>query len=482
MSSVKELAFLDAMAEAELVRHREVSPAELVETAIERIDRVNPELNAVIRPLYDQARSTAKSDLPDGPFKGVPLLLKDLVATYAGVPMMGGSKFLENFVPDEDSELVKRYKRAGFVILGKTNTPEFGLAPTTEPEFTGVSCNPWNTGHITGGSSGGSAAAVASGMVSVAHGNDGGGSIRIPASCCGLFGLKPTRGRNTLGPAVGDIMGGLVCEHVLTRSVRDSAAILDATAGPMPGDPYYPPPPERPYLEEVGADPGRLRVAFTTSPMSASTVHSDCVDAVTDTAALCAELGHEVEEAGADLDGDTISQAFIALFAAGCTWSMDMAAELTGQTAKPELVEPATWALYQMGKAISASDYLTSWAFLQQASRSVGRFFEDHDVWLTPTLGEPPLPLGTLAPAEGNPLAGFFRAAEFVPFTPLCNFTGQPAASMPLHWNGQGLPIGTHVIGRYGDEATLFRLAAQLEEARPWAHRRPSVSVLSDGA
>jgi amidase len=270
---MNDIAFLDATAQAELVRTKQVKPAELLDAAIERIERINPQLNAVITPMYEEARRVSESNLPNGPFTGVPFLLKDLGAGYAGVRQAQGSEYLKDFVSPFDSELTSRYKRAGLVIAGKTNTPEFGLVPTTEPRLFGATRNPWDTGHSVGGSSGGSAAAVAAGIVPMAHANDGGGSIRIPASCCGLFGLKPSRARVPLGPLLGDMMGGLVCEHAVTRSVRDSAALLDATAGPEVGDPYYAPPQERPYVKEVGADPGKLRIAFTTRNATGTPLH-----------------------------------------------------------------------------------------------------------------------------------------------------------------------------------------------------------------
>ena len=472
-----ELVSLDATGQADLVRTKQVTPLELVEAAIERIERVNPQLNVVVTPMFDQARAAAKGQLPDGPFQGVPYLLKDLIATYAGVRMASGSAFLRDFVPDHDSELVVRLKRAGLIIVGKTNTPEFGILPTTEPRLFGPARNPWNTGRTTGGSSGGSAAAVAAGIVPAAHGNDGGGSIRIPASCCGVFGLKPTRARNPLGPDLGDVMGGLVVEHALTRSVRDSAALLDATAGPDVGDPYCAPLPARPFLQEVGAPAGRLRIAFSTATATGVKLHPDCVAAVKDAARLCADLGHTVEEAAPNINGGMLTQAFIAVWAAGCAAAIDGLAYLTGRTPVQDQFEVLTWALYQMGRQVTGPQYLLALALLQQISRGVGRFMQTYDVWLTPTLGEPPLPLGALDSPVENPLKALLRAAEFVPFTPLCNITGQPAMSVPLYWNGEGLPVGTHFIGRFGDEATLFRLAAQLESARPWAQRRPPVSA-----
>jgi len=471
MSKLEDLAFLEATAQAELVRSKEVQAIELVEAAIERIERLNPALNAVVTKMYEQARAVATGDIPDGPFAGVPFLLKDLGAPYDGVRMTLGANLLRDFVPSHDSELVARLKRAGLIILGKTNTPEFGLLPTTEPRLFGPCRNPWDTNRTTGGSSGGSAAAVAAGLVPMAHANDGGGSIRIPASCCGLFGLKPTRARNPLGPDFGDLMSGLVIDHAVTRSVRDSAALLDATSGPDLGDPYWAPPPERPFVQEVGADPGRLRIAFTTTAASGVPVHADCVSAVSDAAALCADLGHEVVEAAPAVPGELVSQAFMTVWAAGCTWTID------GIAPNKDQFEPLTWALYEMGLQQNASAYLHAMTRLQMVSRKIAHFFLDYDVLLTPTLSEPPVPLGTFdSPAE-NPLQGMERAEEFVPFTPICNASGQPAMSMPLFWNADHLPVGTHFIGRFGDEATLFRLAAQLEEERPWADRRPRVSA-----
>ncbi|MDI6873433.1 amidase [Candidatus Solincola sp.] len=476
MSLVEETAYLDATAQAELVRKGEVSPAELVEAAIRRVERLNPELNAVVTPMFERALEEAKGKLPEGPFTGVPFLLKDLLAAYRGVRMTFGSAFFEDYVPDFDSELVARLKRAGLVIIGKTNTPEFGILPTTEPHLFGPTRNPWDTGRSTGGSSGGSAAAVAAGMVPAAHANDGGGSIRIPASCCGLFGLKPTRARNPLGPAVGDIISGLVVEHAVTRSVRDSATLLDVTAGPDVGDPYWAPPPSRPFLEEVGADPGRLRIAYTTGEGEAQ-VHPDCMKAVEEAARLCAELGHEVEEKGLGLDVEAITPHFMTLWGAAQAWMADGMADAVGKTPAPEMFEPLTWALIEMGRGFSAAQYLIAVTALQRVARDFARRFQEYDLWLTPTVAEPPPPLGTFDSPPDNPLYGVVRAAAFVPFTPICNITGQPAMNVPLYWNGEGLPVGVHFMARFGEEAVLFRLAAQLEEARPWASRRPPVSA-----
>ncbi len=477
MAKSDELALLDATAQADLVRRKEVKPIELVDAAIERIERLNPLINAVVTPMYEQARAAATGELPEGPFAGVPFLLKDLLASYGGVRMTSGSAFLRDHVPDHDSELVARVKRAGLVTLGKTNTPEFGILPTTEPHLFGPTRNPWDTSRTAGGSSGGSAAAVAAGMVPMAHGNDGGGSIRIPASCCGLFGLKPTRARNPLGPDLGDIMSGLVVEHALTRSVRDSAALLDATSGPDVGDPYWSPPKARPFLQEVGAEPGRLRIAFTTLTAAGASVHPDCVEAVKDAAALCADLGHSVEEAPPVVPTELMARAFMTIWSAGVAHDIDSMAVLTGKTPASGQFEPLTWALYEAGRQQTASGYLLAVTVIQTIARDFGRFFVNYDVHLTPTLGEPPVPLGSFEATPENPLRGYARAGAFVPFTPVCNMTGQPAMSVPLFWNAAGLPIGTHFIGRFGDEATLFKLAAQLEAARPWAGRRPPVSA-----
>jgi amidase len=474
----EELAFLDATSQAALVRRKEVKPIELVDAAIERIECLNPELNAVILPMYEQARETAEGDLPDGPFRGVPFLLKDLGAAYGGVRQTSGTAFAGDFAPDHDSELVVRQKRAGLITLGKTNTPEIGILPTCESRLLGPCRNPWNTERSTGGSSGGSAAAVASGMVALAHANDGGGSIRIPASCCGLFGLKPTRARNPLGPDLGEMMGGFVAEHCVSRSVRDSAALLDATAGPDLGDPYWAPPQERPYLEEVGADPGRLRIAFTTEAPTGVEVHEDCVAAVRDVAKLCEGLGHVVTEATVELNAAMVNEAFTAILATGGTGIFVKGmAMMTGRTPTKEQFEPLTWALYELSQGLNATDYVFALTYLQHVSRTIARFMNDYDVWLTPTLSKPPVPLGWMESRPEEPMGALARAAEYVPFTPGCNFTGQPAMSVPLVWNEEGLPIGTQFIGRFGDEATLFRLASQLEQARPWADKRPPVSA-----
>jgi amidase len=480
MEKLKELTCLDGIAQAELVRAKEVKPIELVEAAIARIESLNPSINAVVTNMFEAAIACAKDEenLPKGPFRGVPYLLKDILGAYAGVPLTSGCAFLREFVPDHDSELVARLKRAGSIILGKTNTPEFGLVATTEPRLFGPTRNPWDLERMTGGSSGGSSAAVASGMVPMAHANDGGGSIRIPASCCGVFGLKPTRARITLAPDFGDIMGGLVAEHAVTRSVRDSAALLDATAGPAPGDPYFAAPPARPFLDEVGANPGRLRVAFTASAVTGTAVHPDCVQATRDAATLCASLGHDVVEDGPKLNGEELVRIFMMVWAAGCAASIDGWSYALHRTPTEDQFEPLTWHLYQIGTHITASSYLLCQSTFQRISRDIGRFMNRYDLLLTPTLAQPPLPLGSFSSPPFDALEVQQRLIAFTPFTPLANITGQPAMSVPLYWNPAGLPIGTQFVSRFGEEATLFRLAAQLESARPWASHWPPVSAL----
>ena len=470
-----DLARLDATAQADLVRRGEVTSIELVDAAIARIERADPELNAVVTPTFERAREIARGELPDGPFRGVPFLLKDLSAAWAGVPMTSGSAFLKDFVAPVDSVLVQRYRAAGLVFLGKTNCAEFGFLPTTEPELFGPTRNPWDVERSAGGSSGGSAAAVASGMVPFAHGNDGGGSIRIPASCCGLVGMKPTRARISHAPLLGDVMGGLVVDHALARSVRDSAALLDATAGPAPGDPYVAPPLARPLLAEVGADPGRLRIAFSAANAIGAPVHPECVRAVEEAAHLCEELGHVVEEDAPALDGAVLYESFLAVWLSGHAWGIEGMARTLGRQPEPEELEPLSWALRAVGREIRAADYLLAVTALQRIAREVAGFFANRDVWLTPTLASPPVPLGTFDRRSTDAMSVFRRASEFVPFTPLFNATGQPAISLPLYWSDDGLPIGVQLAARYGEEATLVRLAAALEEARPWAERTPPV-------
>jgi len=476
MTGLTELASLDAIAQAELVRRREVTPLELLEAAIARVEKVNPAINAVVFRMYDQARAAARAPLPAGPLSGVPFLLKDFLAEYAGVPFTEGTAYLGNYIPAEDSELVRRYKRAGLVFIGKTNTPELAVGPTTEPRLFGPTRNPWDTGRTAGGSSGGAAAAVAAGMVPMAHGNDAGGSIRVPAACCGVFGLKPTRARVPLGPHYGDLISGLVAEHALTRSVRDSAALLDAVSGPDQGDPYWAPPPARPFAAEVAAPAGKLRIAFSTRTITGAEISPQCVAAVEDAASLCAHLGHEVVEAMPKIDAERFFLAFTSVLAAGFTCAIDDWTRRLGRAPTEDLFEPFVWAFTGRGRQITAPQYLLAVQDLQRISRTVAHFFADHDVWLTPMLGEPPVPLGTFAYRPGtDPFELRRKMARFTPFSYFANATGQPAMAVPTYWTPEGLPVGNQYIGRFGDEATLFRLASQIEAERPWAQRHPPV-------
>jgi amidase len=460
---------MDAVGQAQLARSGRASPLELVDAAVARVERLNPELNAVVHSTFDRAREEARRVPGDAPFAGVPFLLKDLVAEQAGTPLREGSRFLEGYVSEADSELVARYRRAGLVSLGKTNTPEFGLLATTEPSLFGPTRNPRAPGRTPGGSSGGAAAAVAAGMVPAAHGNDGGGSIRIPASCCGLFGLKPTRARNPLGPRYGDLFNRLVVEHALTRSVRDSAALLDVSCGPGLGDRYVAPLPARPFLEEVVTDPGPLRIAFSRSTPTGRELHPDCWAALEATVSLCASLGHQLVEKSPPLEGRTVGRAFATLWAAGCSWSVGHWARVTGRRPGRQWLEPLTWELYQRGRRVTADVYVRAVEDVQVAARAVAAFLEEHDLWLTPTLALPPLLLGELDSRDGDTTRPLRRMGEFSPFTHIANLTGHPAMSVPLYRNEAGLPIGTHFLARFGDEATLFRLAGQLERAQGWS-------------
>lgn len=475
-----DAAFLDATAQAELVRTGQASPLELVDAAIERIERVNPQLNAVIHERFEQARAEAQGELPDGPFRGVPYVHKDLDGYGAGDPYYGGTRFLRDhdWRPDHDSYLTAKFRAAGLVCVGRTNTPELGLVPTTEPETYGPSRNPWDTGRSTGGSSGGSAAAVASGMVALGHAGDGGGSIRIPASECGLVGLKPSRGRHSLGPEVGESWGGLVARLAVTRSVRDTAALLDAVQGAMPGDPYTAPPPARPYVDELGADPGSLRIGLRVEPPSIpGDPHPDAVAAVESAAALLESLGHTVEVASpAALDDPDFVQYFINAYNAWVARDLERLGQTVGTPVTSDDVEAGTWALAEAGRLVSATDYLAAVEYMQEFTRHMAQWWADgYDLLLTPTIPEPPPFLGEFSGTPDNPLVGLFRSAEIVPFTAPFNTTGQPAVSLPLHWNADGLPIGVQLVAAYGREDQLVAVSSQLEAAAPWADRRPPV-------
>ena len=475
------MTMIDATEQARLVRDGEASPVELASEAIARIEELNPQLNAVIHPLFDEAREAAADELPDGPFRGVPLLVKDLSCYMAGVPVHEGMRALRDagYRSDHDMVITQRQRRAGFVILCRTNAPELGILPTTEPVAYGPTHNPWDLDRSPGGSSGGSAAAVAAGMVSAAHANDGGGSIRIPASHCGLVGLKPTRARVTLAPDFGDVLYGLVIELAVTRSVRDAAGILEAIHGPAPGDPYAAPPPSRPYTDEVGADPGRLKIGLMTAPPGGQfETHPECVAAAEQAAALLEELGHGVERSyPPDMDDPNLVANFLVRWSAGVDWNLKYWSAAIGRELGPDDVEPTTWALAEQGRTHSAGELLLAIEEAQKGSRQIASWWSDDgfDLLLTPTCAEPPPRLGEHDAPPDNPLAPIVRATPFAVFTAGFNTTGQPAISLPLHVTADGLPVGVQLVGAFGREDVLLRIAAQIEEARPWADRTPPV-------
>ena len=479
-----DLAGLDALAQAELVQRGEVTSLELVEAAIARIDALNPRLNAVVARVDDAARAEAaaadaarsrRSRGPGGgPLAGVPFLVKDLGTAMAGVPETMGSRALRDHRPTSDAPLIASYRRAGLIIVGRTNTPEFGNHSTTEPVLFGPTRNPWQTELSTGGSSGGSAAAVASGMVPAAQGGDGAGSLRIPASCCGVFALKPSRGRVSRAPA-GEEIGGLNTRHAISWTVRDNAALLDAVAGAAPGDPYSAPPPARPFLDEAGRDPGRLRIGWTARPTIDAPVDPECVVAVREAADLLASLGHEVDEAAPEFDGEVIVNPLLDVWAVGNLEDARFCEQVLGRPLEPDELEVTTWELVEHGRTRSAIDLAEAVAAFGRASRAIGPFFETYDVWLTPTLARLPERLGVLNRSYGGALAWQRMDSSFNPWNPIANITGRPAMSLPLHQTVDNIPVGVLATGRYGDEATLFRLAAQLEAVRPWAGRRPPI-------
>jgi amidase len=473
-----DFAALDATAQAELVRTGEASPAELVDAAIARAEALNPELNAIIHPFYEEASAAAKGELPDGPFRGVPFVLKDLGAGLAGQPLHMGLRPLKeaDFRLPVDTYLGARFRDAGFVTIGKANTPEMGILPTTEPDLYGPTRNPWNTGHSTGGSSGGSAASVASGIVPVAHANDGGGSIRIPASECGLVGLKPTRQRISEGPLIGDNMSGLTVELVVSKSVRDTAAILDAVHGPAPGDPYVAPPPSRPYVEELEADPKGLRVGLITQAFTGDEVEPVVVEAAENAARALEGLGHSVDAPQLpEFGGEAVAQSFTARWAAGQAQGLTALGMAAGREITRDDVEPLTWALAEIGRNTTAEQYLLAVSQHQIISRGVAAIYDGFDLLLTPTLGEPPPPLGTFDDSGPEPLRAIQRASKTAAFTAVFNITGQPAISLPLHQTEDGLPVGVQLIAPFGREDVLIAIAAQLERVQPWADRRPSL-------
>lgn len=473
-NAISEYSQLDAIALADLVRRREVSSLELVEEAIGRTEALNGTLNAVICRMYEHAREQARRPLPAAPFAVVPFLMKDFCAEVAGFPFVEGSRFLRGYVPSEDSELYRRFCESGLISIGKTNLPEFAIGATTEPQLFGATCNPWDTSLTTGGSSGGAAAAVAARIVPMAHGNDVGGSIRIPASCCGLVGLKPSRGRTSTAPHYGDLLAGFFVEHGLTRSVRDAAALLDAIAGPAAGDPYQAPLPERAFADELEHAPGSLRIAFSDRTPLDAPVHPDCAAAVREVAQLLESLGHNVEEATPTYDAERLWHGFTTLMACTAAWAMADWSRRLGREPRADEFEPFVWAFAEHGRTLGGADYLLAMQDVQFEVRALSAFYEAFDLTLTATMGKPPVPLGTLT-FQGDPFELRRRTAEFSPYTYISNASGQPAISLPLCWNDAGLPIGVHFVARYAEEAMLLRLAAQLEQAQPWIDRKPSV-------
>ena len=465
----------DAVGLAALVASGQVTPKELLTAAVARAEAVNPKINAISIWDLEAAEAQLAEGLPEGPFRGVPFLLKDLYAFLAGTRLTNGSRLFEGFVCPGDNTYVARCKAAGLVMFGKTNSPEFGINVTTEPLANGATLNPWNLGHSAGGSSGGAAAAVAAGILPMAHATDGGGSIRIPASSCGLVGLKPSRGRTPAGPVVGEGWSGLAIGHVVSRSLRDSAAMLDATHGPEPGDPYACPPPERPFLEELGRPPGRLCVALVTQAFSPAEVHPECRAATEQAAKLCESLGHDVEEAALPIDGVAMQAATNAIIAANMANDLEGAAAMTGQAVSAETVESMTRGFAESAAALSAKDVARAIQVLQMTGRQLGYFFTRYDVLLSPTLAAPPPPIGYMDQNGDDPEVFGERVLGHIPFTPLYNNTGCPAITLPLAWSETGLPIGVMFGSRLGAEGLLLRLSAQIEEAQPWADRRPTL-------
>jgi amidase len=460
----------DLVGLAALISSRHVSAAEVVDAALARLEAVNPRLNAVTLSLAESARELVRKGTPAGALGGAPYLIKDLGAQVAGTPTTAGSWLMGDTPAAADSAIVSAYRRGGLVVIGKTNTPEFGLEPVTEPARFGPSRNPWNLERTPGGSSGGASAAVAGGVVPAAHASDGGGSIRIPAACSGLFGLKPSRGRVSFAPA-DEGWGGFSMQHAVSRSVRDSAALLDLVCQPQPGDPYWRDPPASPFAAEVGRDPGALRIAFTTRALVSEAIDAECADAVLETARLCESLGHRVEEAELPGDFAAAGQAGGVVIAASVAAALDGEAARRGRPVREDDVEDVTWAMYQRGRRISGSDYVRALQACHAFGRVVAQYFERHDVLLLSTLGSPAVPLGWLRAGGMDGYAD--RLFAFMPNTQAFNITGQPAMSVPLAMSVGGLPIGMQFVARAGDEATLFRLAAQLEQARPWSGRRP---------
>jgi Asp-tRNA(Asn)/Glu-tRNA(Gln) amidotransferase A subunit family amidase len=465
----------DGLGLARLVKRREVTASQLLESAIERMNETNEKLNAIVNPFLDRARARAASGTLAGPFQGVPFLLKDLHLELTGTITTNGSRLFRDRVATWNSTLVDRYEAAGLVCFAKSTSPEFGLSPSTESALFGPTHNPWNLHRTPGGSSGGSAAAVAAGVLPIANASDGGGSIRIPASCCGLFGMKPSRARTPLGPTRGEGWNGLTHVHAVSRSVRDSAALLDACSAPEPGSTFRAPRPERPFLAEAAIAPKPLRIAMIRSTGLEPPLDPQCLEAVENAGKLCEDLGHAVEVAGPEVDGEAMGLAIGATVPVGLVLSIDARLAALGRALRDDDLEPVTRAMYEQGKGVSGAAHADAQRVFYRIARDVGRFQDDggFDVLMMPTLGKPPVELGIFTLENMDTLMK--ESPFFSPFTMLFNATGQPAMSVPLHWTPDGLPVGVMFVGRYGDEATLYRLAGQLELAQPWGDRRPPI-------
>jgi amidase len=478
MSSLADdTRWLDATAQAELVATGKVSPVEMVNAAIERVERYDGALNALTYRWFEAARELASSSqLPEGPFRGVPYLLKDLYAAEAGKPLSNGSKAYKSadYVSSEDTTLVSRYKASGLISIGRSNSPEFGSVPVTEPEAWGPTRNPWDLSRTPGGSSGGSAAAVAAGIVPIAHASDGGGSIRIPASCCGLVGLKVSQGRISMGPTRDE--SNLGVEHCVSRSVRDSARLLDATHGPGIGDVIIAPTPRRPFIDEVGADPGRLRIGFLDFNPRGGDVHADCVDGVHKTAKLLESLGHHVEPGFPEIFSDNdFGRAFSMLWSTNMGTAIRRFSEALGREMTPNDIEAMNWAQAEFAKGVNGVDFSLAQASSIQFRRAIQSWWtKGWDLLLTPTLSAPPLPVGSMPNNPERPMTPLMTAGSWVAFTSQFNISGQPAISLPLHRTAEGLPVGMQLAAAYGREDLLIRVASQLEQAAPWAHLTPS--------
>lgn len=485
----------DALGLSELIRKGETTATEVLEAAIARAEAVNPQINAIIHTMYGKARERAHQPLPNHILAGVPYLMKDLELSFAGEPMTHGSQAMKNYVPKEDSFTVQKMKNIGLNIFGKTNTPELGITPFTEPKANGITRNPWNPDYSAGGSSGGSAAAVAAGIVPIASAGDGGGSIRIPASACGLFGIKPSRGRISLGPGNSEGWSGLVSSFAVSRTVRDSAALMDALIGSQPGDPFIFQKPENSFLSEIQTAPKTLKIAFSTQHPFGQKVAPECIDAINNTVKLLTSMGHQVEEIPLPYEEAVLTKTFFMLMA-DVAADLDILGEMRGRPIQKDEVEITTWLLNLLGRAYSARDFAYARKQWNTISRRFGQIHETYDLWLCPSLATTPIKNGALQSTateefilkiairlglvpylKGTGVVDTIakRTLGYIPYTPIANMTGQPSMSVPLHWTQNGLPVGVMFTAKMGDEATLFRLAAQLEQAQPWKHKRPEI-------